>query len=78
MKNTGYFVRTACALAIALSVGGASAAQIYWTDWTGSDLDLGTGFQGVGTITTLNSTVTVTYTNPQGIAFYQPREPLIN
>ncbi|HRA81435.1 MAG TPA: PEP-CTERM sorting domain-containing protein [Thauera sp.] len=72
MKNTKSLLRTACALAIALSAGGASAAQIYWTDWTGSDLDLGTGFQGVGTITTLNSTVNVTYTNPQGIAFFQP------
>ena len=64
MKNTGYFVRTACALAIALSAGGACAAQIYWTDWTGSDLDPGVGFKGVGTITTPTSTVGVTYTNP--------------
>ena len=68
--------RTSCkagvlALALALSAGGASAAQIYWTDWTGSDLDPGVGFKGVGTITTSNSTVSVTYTNPQGISFYQ-------
>ncbi|MCB1947333.1 MAG: PEP-CTERM sorting domain-containing protein, partial [Thauera sp.] len=59
-------------LALALSAGSASAAQIYWTDWTGGDLDSGNGFRGVGTITTSNATVTVTYTNPQGIAFYQP------
>lgn len=71
MKSTGIFARTACALAIALSAGGASAAQIYWTDWTGSDLDSGPGFKAVGTITTPNSTVNVTYTNPQGIGFYQ-------
>jgi hypothetical protein len=50
----------------------ASAAPIYWTDWTGSDLDPGTGFQGQGTITTSTSTVTVTYTNANGIGFYQP------
>lgn len=62
-----------CALAATfMFVGVANAAPIYWTDWTGSDLNPGTGFQGTGTITTLNSTVTVTYTNPQGISFYQP------
>lgn len=55
-----------------LSVSTANAAPIYWTDWTGSDLDPGVGFQGIGTITTPGSTVTVTYTNPQGIGFYQP------
>lgn len=57
--------------AMFLSVGVANAAPIYWTDWTGSDLNSGTGFEGVGTITTPNSTVTVRYTNPQGIGFYQ-------
>lgn len=71
MKSTGSFVRTACLLVMALSAGAASAAPINWTDWTGSDLDSGPGFKGVGTITTPTSTVTVTYTNPQGIGFYQ-------
>lgn len=56
----------------ALATGIASAAPIYWTDWTGSDLDPGVGFQGQGTITTPTSTVTVTYTNAKGIGFYQP------
>ncbi len=50
----------------------AMAAPVYWTDWTGSDLDPGQGFQAQGTISTLTSTVTVTYINPQGIGFYQP------
>ena len=71
MKTT---MRTMCKaglLALALGAGSASAAQIYWTDWTGGDQDPGAGFRGVGTITTSNSTVTVTYTNPQGIGFYQ-------
>ncbi len=62
--------RTACTVALALAAGGASAAQIYWTDWSGADQDPGVGFKGVGTITTSTSTVTVTYTNPQGIGFY--------
>lgn len=43
----------------------------FWTDWTGGDLDLLAGFEGVGTITTPTSEVDVTYTNPQGIAFFQ-------
>lgn len=50
----------------------ASAAPIFWTDWTGSDLDSGAGFKGQGTITTPTSTVVVTYTNANGIGFYQP------
>ena len=58
-------------LSLALLAGGASAAPIYWTDWTGTDQDPGNGFIGSGTITTPTSTVTVTYTNPQGIGFYQ-------
>lgn len=60
------------ALALMLGAGAASAAPIYWTDWTGSDLDPGPGFQAVGTISTGSSTVNVTYTNPQGIHVYQP------
>lgn len=59
-------------LTIVLFSGAASAAPIFWTDWTGGDLDSGTGFRGQGTITTGSSSVTVTYTNAQGIGFYQP------
>src|SRR3989338_7812390 len=44
----------------------------FWADWTGGDLDASAGFEGVGTITTPTSVVTVTYTNPQGIHFFQP------
>lgn len=61
--------------AAALSLGlasAASAAPFYWTDWTGTDLLAGTPFQAQGTITTPTSTVTVTYTNQNGISFYQP------
>jgi hypothetical protein len=64
-------LKSVCAIALVMIAGGASAAPIYWTDWTGSDLDPGIGFQGVGTITTPTSAVTVTYTNPQGLGFYQ-------
>ena len=72
MKTTTRMICKACLLALALSAGSASAAQIYWTDWTGGELDSGNGFRGVGTNTTADATGTVTYTNPQGIAFYQP------
>ncbi len=48
------------------------ADTMFWADWQGGDLDPGSGFQGKGTITTPSSSVTVTYTNPAGIAFYQP------
>lgn len=55
-------------------LGGVSvnAAPFYWTDWTGSDLDPGAGFRAQGTITTPTATVGVTYTNANGIGFYQP------
>lgn len=56
---------------ILFTAGSASAAQIYWTDWLGSDLDPGVGFQGQGVITTPTATVNVTYTNPRGVGFYQ-------
>ncbi len=54
-----------------LAAGIASAAPIYWTDWTGTDTATGTAFQGQGTITTTTSAVGVTYSNPNGIGFYQ-------
>ena len=48
------------------------AAPIFWTDWTGGDLDPASpGFQAQGTITTTTSSVTVTYTNRNGVGFYQ-------
>ena len=50
-----------------------STGPIFWTDWTGAPLGSSSSpFVGNGTITTDTSTVSVTYSNPQGIAFYQP------
>jgi hypothetical protein len=63
--------RALATLITLLFSGVASAAPFYWTDWLGADLDPGTGFQGQGTLTTLSSNVTVTYTNANGIGFYQ-------
>jgi hypothetical protein len=51
------------------SVGQACAGTIFWTDWQSQGS--GTGFIGLGTITTSTATVSVTYNNPQGIAFFQ-------
>lgn len=42
----------------------------FWADWTDDVLDPSAGLKG--TITTPTSAVTVTYTNPQGIYFFQP------
>jgi hypothetical protein len=63
--------RAVVAVLSILAAGAAPAAPIFWTDWTGGDLDPGAGFQAQGTITTTTSTVTVTYTNANGIGFYQ-------
>jgi hypothetical protein len=49
-----------------------AASQIYWTDWLGNNVGSVSGpFVGHGLITTPTSTVDVTYSNPQGIGFYQ-------
>lgn len=64
--------RAMAAGTVALVCAGAHAAPVFWTDWTGSDLDPGPGFMAEGTITTSTSTVSVTYTNANGIGFYQP------
>ena len=72
MKTSFSMVCKAAMLALTLGAVGASAAPIFWTDWTGGDQDPGTGFQATGTIMTGSTTVTVTYENSQGIAFYQP------
>ena len=63
----GFYVAVAVTLGVMSSV--VSAAPIFWTDWTGSNT-VTAGFQGTGTITTATSTIGVTYTNPQGIGFY--------
>ncbi|MFZ3081954.1 PEP-CTERM sorting domain-containing protein [Rhodoferax ferrireducens] len=55
--------------ALLIASAGAGAAQIYWTDWTGQNT-VAQGFQGVGTITTGTSTIQVTYTNTNGIGFF--------
>jgi len=47
------------------------AAEIFWTDWLGTDTDPSSGFVGNGTISTGSSVINVTYTNANGIAFYQ-------
>lgn len=68
------FATTVSALVLAAAGSLAHAVPIYWTDWTGGDLDNTAGFKAQGTITTPTSSVTVTYTNANGIAFYQPSD----
>ncbi|MDR7269818.1 hypothetical protein J2X20_002447 [Pelomonas saccharophila] len=57
------------AAALVASAGLAQAAPVYWTDWQSSNPNAA-GFQGNGVITTTTATVNVTYTNRQGIGFY--------
>ncbi len=64
-------LKVVVAVLSSLAAGIASAAPIYWTDWTGADTAAGTAFQGQGTITTPTASVGVTYYNPNGIGFYQ-------
>jgi hypothetical protein len=59
---------TASALMLTAAGSAAHAAPIFWTDWTGSDLDTSAGFKAQGTITTPTASVTVTYTNANGPA----------
>jgi hypothetical protein len=55
--------------ALLAASAGASAAPIFWTDWTGTNTAT-TGFQGQGSITTTTASIGVTYTNPIGVGFY--------
>ena len=58
-----------CAAALATSMLPSQADPIFWTDWqTGNTTS---GFAGFGQITTTTSTVNVSYTNLNGIQFYQ-------
>jgi hypothetical protein len=69
-RRTAFLSRAIAALAL-LAAGAAGATPVYWTDWTGGDTDPGQGFRAQGSISTPTSTVNVTYTNAQGVAFYQ-------
>ena len=70
--HTQLMTRTLVGASVALACAGAQAAPFFWTDWTGSDVDPGPGFSALGTITTTTATVDVTYTNANGVGFYQP------
>jgi PEP-CTERM motif len=75
MRNQRLVMQALRALAVPAlllaSSAAVSAAPVFWTAWSGPDQDPGTGFIGTGTITTSTSTVGVTYTNANGIGFYQ-------
>lgn len=64
-------LKALAAATVALTSLSASAAPIYWTDWT-TGQTTNAGFQAQGVITTPTTTVNVTYTNPLGISFFQP------
>lgn len=73
MKTRKWFTRavpSTTAILLGIACANAGAAQIFWTDWTGSNPVPSPGFQGIGTITTGTSAIGVTYTNANGIGFY--------
>ena len=72
--NARHIGKTVLSLAV-LGAGIAStdvgAAQIFWTDWLGTNA-APTPFTANGTITTNTTSIGVTYTNANGVGFYQP------
>ena len=56
------------AAVLALASASAGAAPIFWTDWTSSDNNA--GFTAQGTITTNTTAIGVTYSNLNGVGFY--------
>src|SRR5690606_9379084 len=58
------------AAALLLASAASQAVPFYWTDWTTSSNT--NGFIAEGTITTPTSTVDITYSNVNGIGFFQP------
>jgi len=69
--TTSIGLRVLAVSALAVACSGVQAAPIFWTDWLGGDTDPTAGFAAQGTITTSTSTVNVTYTNANGVGFYQ-------
>lgn len=57
------------AATLLMAGAGASAAPVFWTDWT--DTSSASGFTAFGAITTSTATVDVTYTNRNGVSFIQ-------
>lgn len=69
-KTSKKLVTALAAAVTTFACSGVLAAPIFWTDWTGQN-PVNPGFQGTGTITTGTSTLGVTYTNANGIGFYE-------
>ena len=72
MKVKGAVRTVLAGVVLGSASGGAGAVEIFWADWTGNNTGSVTGpFQAQGTITTTTTTIGVTYTNPNGVGFYQ-------
>ena len=73
MKPIALRVVRVAALGLALTLANVSTAQaspFYWTDWV-SCSPCGAPFVGNGTITTPTTTLNVTYSNNNGVGFFQ-------
>jgi hypothetical protein len=77
MKSIALRVVRVAAFGLALTLASVSTAQaspFYWTDWVSCNpcgQSLGSPFVGNGTITTPTTTLNVTYSNNNGVGFFQ-------
>ena len=62
---------TLSTLILVLAASATQASVYQWTDWQTSNFGSSLPFVASGTITTTTTTVGVTYTNAQGVSFFQ-------
>jgi hypothetical protein len=64
-------ISTLFTLAVVLATSATQASVYQWTDWQSSNYGSSLPFVAEGQITTTSTTVDVTYTNAQGVSFFQ-------
>jgi hypothetical protein len=70
-RHIGKAVLSLAVLGAGIASTDVGAAEIFWTDWLGTSA-APTPFTAHGTITTNTTSIGVTYTNANGVGFYQP------
>jgi hypothetical protein len=71
MKTTKYLALAAAFISSSIVALPSVAATIYWTDWVSGTNAANGAYTAQGQITTATSTLSVTYSNPLGVAFGQ-------
>ena len=70
-RSVGKAVLSLAVLGAGIGSSEVGAAEIFWTDWLGTNA-APTPFTANGTITTNTTAIGVTYSNANGVGFYQP------